>query len=134
MGDKKWILGLVSLVVLIGMIVWGATISRKNNPVSQVEGQSTNSSTTANYFAEDASVLYFYSDTCHYCILQKEVLAKLGQEGYRVKPMDVGKNPNYWKEYNIEGTPTFIADKGKGERQVGYLEYQPLKNWLDSHK
>ncbi len=60
------------------------------------------------------------------------MLQKLGAEGYRVKPMDVGKSASLWSEYSINGTPTFIAENG--DRLEGYRDYRPLKNWLDQHK
>ena len=126
MGDKKWILGLVVLIILIGLAIWGFSANKKSN-TSQIAGQST-----ANYFSEDATVQYFYSDACHWCQEESKVLTKLSEEGYKVKSMNVGVNTNYWKDYNIQGTPTFIAQNG--DRLEGYNEYDPLKSWLDQHK
>jgi len=46
--------------------------------------------------------------------------------------MNVGENPDLWKQYNIEGTPTFIA--ANGERLVSFQKKDALKSWLDQHK
>ena len=43
--------------------------------------------------------------------------------------MDVIANPNYWQEYSISGTPTFITNTGI--RLEGYHEYESLKTWID---
>jgi len=80
------------------------------------------------YFNSSSPVMYFWSEDCHFCKLQKPALNELAAEGFRVKSMDVGKNPEYWKEYSIEGTPAFIA--ADGERLVGLQQKEPLKEWL----
>lgn len=130
MGNKNWILGLIFVVaVVVAVGIWGFNTSGSNKNDSNKD-----SSATANYFDENAKVMYFYSDTCHWCIQEKAVLEKLGDEGYRVKSMDVGNDTSLWTTYNISGTPTFIADSGKGERLVGHNDYDKLKAWLDQHK
>ena len=87
----------------------------------------------ASYFSESAKVMYFYSDSCSWCIKQKAILEEIAKEGYRVKPMDVGTNQEYWKTYEISGTPTFIAPDG--EKKVGYQgDAAALKTWLDKYK
>ncbi len=133
MKDKRWILGLVILVIVIGgLSIWGFKKSNKENE-PQVSGQNTTSpQSTESYFSEEASIMYFYSDYCSWCLKEKDVLTKLGSEGYKVKPMNVGKNAQLWTDYKINGTPTFIAKNG--DRSEGYKEYGPLKDWLDQHK
>jgi len=76
--------------------------------------------------------MYFYQDTCSWCIKEKEILQKLGNEGYRVKSMNISKNVDLWQQYNVSGTPTFIAKNG--DRLEGYHDYDSLKTWLDQHK
>lgn len=131
MQDKRWILGLVVVLAAIAAIsIWGFKNSENKNTTSpQVSGENT---TDVKYFDENASVMYFYSDYCSWCLKEKEVLTKLGDEGYRVKSMNVGENQNYWKDYNISGTPTFIAKNG--DRLEGYQDLDKLKPWLDQHK
>lgn len=132
MKDRKWILALVIVVAAIAALsIWGFKKSNNTTGTSnpEIAGQSME---TPAYFAEDAQVMYFYSDYCSWCIKQKEVLQRLGNEGYKVKPMDVGKNTNYWTDYKISGTPTFIAKNG--DQLVGFQDYDKLKAWLDQHK
>ena len=138
MGNNRWILGLVVIIIAIGALsIWGFKKNNNSNNQNttstepQVQGEQTNND-NPKYFAEDAKVKYFYSDSCSWCIKQKVILQKLGDEGYKVKPMNVGEDANLWKQYNIEGTPTFIADNG--ERLTGYQEYDQLKAWLDKNK
>jgi len=97
---------------------------------SQVAGAS--STEKPEYFSDDAKVMFFYSDYCSWCVKQKEVLAELGKEGYRVKPMNVGENQDLWKQYNIEGTPTLIAPDGT--KSTGYAEKDRLRTFLDKYK
>ena len=133
---KDWIITVIlGLVIIIGLGVSGYyKLSKKDN--STGEAKPTSSSTvagaTATYFAPDAKVMYFYSDYCHWCQQEKEVLAELSNDGYKVKPMNVGENPDLWKDYNIEGTPTFVA--ANGDRLVGFKEKDILKKFLDDHK
>lgn len=99
------------------------------------EPTSTSATTTSgdtSYFDANAKVMLFYSEYCSWCIKQKEVLASLAGEGYKVKPMDVGSNQNLWKEYNISGTPTFIGPDG--QKLVGFQDKTKLKEFLDKYK
>ena len=83
-------------------------------------------------FVNDASpVMYFESPKCHFCLQQKPILLELADEGFRVKDMDVLANPSYWQQYNITGTPTFVA--GNGDRLVGLQAKDKLKDWLQEH-
>ncbi|HLC38119.1 MAG TPA: thioredoxin family protein [Candidatus Norongarragalinales archaeon] len=91
----------------------------------------TTPSQTQNY-ADDASpVMYFYSESCKFCQQQKPILRELAEEGYRVKMMNVDGNPEYWAQYEISGTPTFLA--GNGDRQVGLTQKDALRAWLQAH-
>ncbi len=135
---KDWILiGIIGLILIVGLGLIGyLKLSKKQviaNPEPSASGQAIAGAVTAEYFSEDAKVMYFYSDFCHWC--QKEmsdVLPDLGKEGYRLKPMDVATNPNLGNQYNITGTPTFVA--ANGDRLVGYQEAAALKAFLDQHK
>jgi len=85
------------------------------------------------YFDNGAKVLFFYRDGCMWCEKEKkEVLTLLAKDGYRVRPMHMDTNPEYWDEYGIKATPTFIGPDGK--RMIGYVEYMPLRAFLDSYK
>jgi len=102
--------------------------SKKETSAPQVSGESTSEP----YFDENATTMYFYSDYCSWCIKEKEVLAKLAPEGYRVKSMNVGKDQSLWETYSIKGTPTFVAKNG--DRLEGFNAEDKLKPWLDQHK
>lgn len=134
---KDW--ALISIIVLILVIGLGLVgylkLSKKKVIANPVPSQQEVAGTTTDnpYFAEDAKVMYFYSDWCHWCQKEKaEVLEPLGKEGYKVKPMNVGDKPDLGKQYNVTGTPTFIADNG--DRVVGFQEKDALKTFLDAHK
>ena len=90
------------------------------------------SSPKAKTYADDASsVMYFFSPQCKYCKLQEPILEELAQEGFRVKLMDVLAHPEYWAQYNVTGTPTFIA--ANGDKQVGLTQKPQLRAWFESH-
>ena len=130
MKDKSWILGLIIvIVVIVALGTWGFKSNTNKTPAE-------NTTPVTNYFDDSANVMYFYQDTCSWCIKQQEVLAQLGGEGYRVKSMNIGANypdhQGWWKEYNISGTPTFVAKNG--DRLEGYQAADKLKPFLDSHK
>ncbi len=131
MKFEKWHVGLVVviLVVLVASLVWYFRSPQKEE--SQVltnQGEEE----SVEYFDETAKVMYFYSDNCSWCVKQKEVLAELAEEGYKVRPMDVGADSQLFEKYNLQGTPTFISDNG--EQLVGFREKEELKTWLDQHK
>ncbi len=135
---KDWVLiGIIGMIVVVGLGLIGyLKLSKKQvtaNPEPSSSAQTVAGSTTAEYFSQDAKVMYFYSDFCHWCQKEKdEVLPGLGQQGYRLKPMNVGENPELGKQYNITGTPTFVA--ANGDRLIGFQEAVALKVFLDQHK
>ena len=128
-NNKNWVLGLVVLVILVA----GFSYLAFRNNSKNVETKTATVEAT-NYFSDDANVWYFYTDTCSWCIKEKDVLTRLGDEGYRVKSMNIGKDASLWETYKISGTPTFVAGKGQGERAEGYQEYDALKTFLDKNK
>ena len=115
MKTKTLVLGLIALAV-VGIAAYVMV----------------SSSAKALVFADDNSpVMYFYSDSCIHCKEQKPVLQELAKEGYRVKLMDVLSHPEYWDQYQISGTPTFLA--ANGDKQVGFTQKEALGVWLESH-
>jgi thiol-disulfide isomerase/thioredoxin len=136
MKKNRWILGLAILVIAIAILsYWG--FKRDTSGKNQAGPQAT-SQTSASpiYYSDTATVMEFYQDTCEWCIKEQPVLEQLGAQGYRVKPMNIGanhpENQSWWQQYNISGTPTFIAKNG--DRLEGYHDYNSLKAWLDQHK
>lgn len=138
---KDWILiSIIGLILIVGLGLYGfLRVSKKEitaNPIPSQSGQIAGEQTTAastDYFSEDAKVMYFYSDFCHWCQKEKdEVFPELGKQGYKVKPMNVGNDPSMGQKYNISGTPTFIAENG--DRLVGFQTLDPLKTFLEAHK
>ena len=112
----------IALIVLV--IVIGVVFQPKH---------SSSSVTDVPYFDENAKVMYFWQESCHYCQQQKPILQQLANEnGLKVKSMDVGNNPDLWKQYSIEGTPTFIAPDG--QKLVGLQEKEKLKTFLEKYK
>lgn len=137
MKDNRWILGLIVLIAaIVVMGAWGFN-KNKDNPTNAGPQTATSDSLESQpYYDDNANVMEFYQDTCSWCIKEKEVLVKLGEEGYRVKSMNIGSNhpdnQKWWKEFNISGTPSFVAKNG--DRLEGYKSYDELKAFLDSHK
>ncbi len=132
MKFEKWHVGLivVILVILVASLVW--YLKSPSEKESQILGNQVGKEELVDYFDETAKVMYFYSDNCSWCSKQEEVLIELAKEGYSVRPMDVGTDPQLFEKYNIQGTPTFISDNG--EQLVGFREKAELKTWLDEHK
>lgn len=134
---KDWyLLGLVIAILVVGLGLIGyLKISKKSitaNPIPSSSGQVAGTE-TAKYFSSDAKVMYFYSDFCHWCQKEKdEVLPGVGDLGYKLKPMNVGVNPDLSTQYKIEGTPTFVAENG--DKLVGFQEKDALIKFLDEHK
>jgi len=140
--NKKLLLTITGIVLLSALMGAACDISGnsgdKNAPVQN--NQTVNEPITAtpqstgdvNYFDDNAKVMLFYSDYCGWCVKQKDVLSELGAEGYKVKSMDVGKNQGLWQEYQISGTPTFIAPDGT--KLVGFQQKDALKAFLDKYK
>lgn len=134
---KDWaLISIISLILVVGLGLIGyLKLSRKPiiaNPLPS-SSQQVAGVTSHPYFSEDANVAYYYSDFCHWCQKEDaEVLTPLAQEGYRVKPMNVGEKPELGAQANVTGTPTFIASNG--DRLVGFQTKEKLKAFLDAHK
>ena len=132
---KDWVLFvIVGLILVVGIALYGfMKLSKKDINANPVPSSSVLGDTSNDYYSEDASVMYFYSDFCHWCVKEKdEVFPVIAKDGYKVKPMNVGENPDLGKQYNISGTPTFIA--ANGDRLVGFQEAESLKKFIDEHK
>ena len=139
MKKNNWIIGIIILILIVaGLGLWFWTKNKNTSNTNQNQNNTnanTNTNTNASnisYFSDTATVMYFYSDSCHWCQQEKTILEKLGSEGYKVKPMNVGTDQSLWEKYNIQGTPTFVA--ANSERATGYQEYDALKKFLDNHK
>ncbi|MBI5177092.1 thioredoxin family protein [Candidatus Micrarchaeota archaeon] len=85
----------------------------------------------AAYFDGKSPVKYFFSEQCSHCQAMKPILNSLARQGYRVAPFDVLAHPNYWDDYKITGTPTWVA--ANGERLEGEQTEAALGAWFDSH-
>lgn len=84
------------------------------------------------YFNNNASVMFFYRDGCPWCAKEMAVLAALAPDGYKVKPMHLDIHPEYWVQYNIQLTPTFIGTDNA--RLSGYHDADVLRGFLDKYK
>lgn len=122
--------GAVILLLIVGVGLW----ARYNKPANSgtADNGKVAGAETVPYYSENAKVMEFYSDYCGWCIKEKDILSELAKQGYQVKPMDVGKHTEYWQQYGIEGTPTFIAPDGT--KLVGYQNIDQLKAFLDKYK
>jgi protein-disulfide isomerase len=121
------------ILIILCIFVFASLIGASCKTLSPVtQSSSSSSSENAPYYSKDAKVMEFYSDYCAWCIKEKDILADLAKDGYKVKPMNVGEHQNYWKDYGISGTPTFVASDGT--KLVGYLEKDKLKAFLDKYK
>lgn len=120
--------------IIVALTLVGATCKNSQNTIKNNEptSQSAVAGASTEYYSDDAKVMEFYSDYCSWCQKEKQVLAELAPSGYKVKSMNVGTNTDLWKQYNIEGTPTFIAPDGT--RLVGYQDKEALKAFLDKYK
>lgn len=112
MKTKNLVLGIVGLLVVL-MLILGYWAS---GPASTP------------YFDDKSPVMYFYRDNCEFCLAEKPILTQLAGEGFRVKKMDVNANPNYWQDYGIDGTPTFISKSG--DKLTGLTQIDPLREYL----
>lgn len=113
---------LVILAIVAAVVIFGTTGSKK----------AEQSAPAPAYFNQNAKVMFFYQDSCSWCQKEESILEDLAKDGYRVKPMDVKARPDLWNQYNITGTPTFIAPDGT--HLNGYTEKAQLKEFLDKYK
>jgi thiol-disulfide isomerase/thioredoxin len=79
----------------------------------------------------EGTVMFFFSEYCHFCQEQKPIVERLVNESYNLTWMDVGIHSEYLNNYSIQSTPTFLASNG--DRKVGLMSYEDLKAWLDQH-
>jgi hypothetical protein len=137
--NKRFLILAIIFLVVVAVVTWFLIRSTGSEQSGQVEGikeeaQEVEKAKTvpeSKYFSEDAKIMYFYSDGCHWCQEEKKILGELGYEGYKFKPMNVGEDTSLWERYEISGTPTFIAEND--DRLIGYREKAELKKWIDKH-
>ena len=135
---KDWVLIIIiGLIFVIGIGLIGfLKLTKKDEVASPTPSSSSTvagTATSEEYFSNDAKVMYFYSDFCHWCQKEKsDVFPEIAKLGFKIKPMNVGNNPDLSRQYSISGTPTFIAQNG--DKLVGYQDLNALKTFLEQHK
>jgi len=140
--NKKFLIFAIIFLIVVAVVTWLLIRSSGNNQSGQVEGvkeeavkdeEKPKTVPESKYFSENAKIMYFYSDGCHWCQEQKEILGQLGYEGYRFKPIDVmdTSNAGLMEEYGIMGTPTFAASPNV--QLPHYADYDELKAWLNKN-
>lgn len=111
-------------IFIVLIIIFGTIVAFLATPEKEYENNN-------NIISSSEKILYFYSDTCSYCIKQKPIIEELTEEGVDFEYMDVGKNQNYWNDYKIEGTPSFIF---KDIKLSGYQSKDKLKSLWEENK
>ena len=113
----------IALPIFIVLIVlFGTIIAFIATPEKKTEG---------NVDIYGNKILYFYSDTCSYCIKQKPILEELVKEGVEFEYMNVGEHREYYEQYSVEGTPTFIF---KAKKLTGYQSKDKIKSLWEENK
>ncbi|TSC93997.1 MAG: hypothetical protein CEN91_46 [Candidatus Berkelbacteria bacterium Licking1014_85] len=136
-SGKNFGISLIILIIVVILGLWAMSNSNANSSSSSTTAASGSDVATASnandksYFDATSKVMYFWSPNCSWCQKQSVELETLVKDGYRVKNMNVSENTGYFDQYQIEGTPTFIADDGA--RVDGYKKADELKTWLDAH-
>lgn len=103
----------------------------KNTTTSQEETTPSSSAIPTSTPVSLPVTKYFYSDFCHWCQQEKSIVQQLESEGYPFSWMSVDTHANYWADFSLSGTPTFIIGSSRLE---GYRDYDILKSWIDQHK
>lgn len=83
------------------------------------------------YFDSKSPVMYFYSDTCSHCIAMKPILKELGDEGFRLNPINIVTGQALFTQYSVLGTPTFIGQNNS--RIEGETDKETLRTFLLSN-
>ncbi|MBI2588495.1 thioredoxin family protein [Candidatus Berkelbacteria bacterium] len=122
----KTVLALIILVLFAAAVAGVVAWRRVNKNQGDVLGVTQKSPI---YFSDTAKVKYFYSDLCGWCQKESEVLKELSAEGYKVRPMDVKAHPEFFEQYGITATPTFLAEDKNF--LIGYQTKEKLKKFLD---
>lgn len=122
---------LYAALVVVTLALFGGLLYIGSKEAKKPKEPSPTGAAYSAAFADEAKVMYFYSDDCVFCREQKPILDELAEEGYRVKPMDMKADPSFWRQFNIRGTPTFVAENG--DRLVGLQKKEDLREFLDVH-
>jgi thioredoxin 1 len=74
-------------------------------------------------------VLFFESNWCGACKAMKPTVAKLQDEGFDIRTMDVEKHQEQAMKYGIRSIPTFVLvrDGEEVRRTSGYMPADDLK-------
>ena len=91
---NKGIICLIVAVIFVGVLFFLA------NPMP------------SGYFDDGAEVMYFYHDGCGVCNYIKPALEQLGNEGYKIRGINVYSD-QIPEGIEITGTPTFVAPDGE---------------------
>jgi len=64
--------------------------------------------------SKEKSVLYFYTNSCSSCKVQKPIIDKLDKETNAVIKIDISEQPAIASEFGIMGVPTIVIMQNAG--------------------
>ena len=78
--------------------------------------------------ADDAVLVQFSSDNCGACRTMQPIVARLADAGYPVQTVNIDQQPEYARQFRIQGVPTYVLMvKGREtDRAMGATGYDKL--------
>lgn len=79
-------------------------------------------------------LLDFYSDTCAPCRLMEPTVRRLAADGYAVRQVNIGREPDVARQFRVDQVPTFILVVNDREmsRAVGTVSYERLRSMFEA--
>ena len=78
-------------------------------------------------------LMYFHADWCGPCKSVGPIIKEIEDEGYEVERIDIDKQADIAKKYNVMSIPTVLAFSGDKEigREVGFVSKANIRSLLD---
>src|SRR5688500_8200934 len=78
--------------------------------------------------ADDAVLVQFSSDNCGACRTMQPIVARLADAGYPVQTVNIDQQPEYARQFRIQGVPTYVLMvRGREtDRAMGGTGYDKL--------
>jgi thioredoxin 1 len=90
------------------------------------------------YDTDKLILIYFSADWCGPCKSLGPVFSKVSEKFEDVKfiKINVDKSKEISEEFQVKGIPAMflIRDKNIVSRNTGYMDKDPMINWIDSQK
>ncbi|AXR19670.1 thiol reductase thioredoxin [Bacillus thuringiensis] len=126
-----------SLFLSVLILCYSFNVSTTKTKEMYYQKQITPDQLQSKILNKEHKVVYFYQTNCQYCKNVTPIVIPMAEKmNINMEVINLEENPEGWKEFNIEGTPTIVNYKNGKEinRIEGEESEEMFKDWFNKSK